>query len=204
MSTSGAVLDVPETAAEPRRRAKISPLMIGGVIALAVAAYAVRSILHARHHVTTDNAQIDGHITPIASKVQAFVDRVLVEDNQRVKAGDTLAVLDARALQLRLTQAEADYASALASLGSAGRTGAGGAGQHAANDNGAAEAGFRAQLRKRRDNVYTVGQNVTYVGYDAGRCAEADRAEAHANSQCAPAISEPVEDIIPGKRLDQI
>ena len=36
-------------------------------------------------HVTTDNAQVDGHITPVAPKVQAFVRRVLVEENQQVK-----------------------------------------------------------------------------------------------------------------------
>jgi membrane fusion protein (multidrug efflux system) len=125
MSTSEAVLDVPASSADApvRSRRKARPLIIGGVIALAAALYAAKTILHARHHVTTDNAQVDGHITPIASKVQAFVDRVLVEDNQRVNAGDTLAVLDTRDLQLRLNQAEADYASALASSGSVGRSG---------------------------------------------------------------------------------
>jgi membrane fusion protein (multidrug efflux system) len=49
--------------------------------------------------------------------VQAFVARVLVDDNQEVKAGDTLLVLDDRDLQLRLRQAEAELAAARAQGG---------------------------------------------------------------------------------------
>ena len=70
---------------------------------------------------STDNAQVDGHITPIAPKVQAFVARVLVDDNQHVKAGDTLVVLDDRDLKVRLQQAEADLASARAATAGGGR-----------------------------------------------------------------------------------
>ena len=40
--------------------------------------------------------------------------RVLVDDNQRVRAGDTLVVLDARSLQARLDEAEADLRAAVA------------------------------------------------------------------------------------------
>ena len=103
----------------PRRR--INPLLIAGALALIAAIWGVSKYLHGRNHVSSDNAQVDGHITPIAPKVQAFVGRVLVEDNQRVKAGDTLVVLDDRDLQVRLAQAEADLANAQASAGT-GRT----------------------------------------------------------------------------------
>ena len=103
----------------PRRR--INPLLIAGALALIAAIWGVSKYLHGRNHVSSDNAQVDGHITPIAPKVQAFVSRVLVEDNQHVKAGDTLVVLDDRDLQVRLAQAEADLANAQASAGT-GRT----------------------------------------------------------------------------------
>jgi len=103
----------------PKRR--INPLLIAGTLALLAAIWGVSKYLHARNHVTSDNAQVDGHITPIAPKVQAFVSRVLVEDNQHVKPGDTLVVLDDRDLQVRLAQAEADLANAQASAGT-GRT----------------------------------------------------------------------------------
>ena len=112
----------PSAAAEPvRPRRRINPLLIAGTLALLAAIWGVSKYLHARNHVTSDNAQVDGHITPIAPKVQAFVSRVLVEDNQHVKAGDTLVVLDDRDLQVRLAQAQADLANAQASAGT-GRT----------------------------------------------------------------------------------
>jgi membrane fusion protein (multidrug efflux system) len=111
----------PAPAAPPRRR--IPPLAIVGVIALGFALYGLRAVLHGRHHVGSDNAQVDGHIAAMAPKVQAFVERVLVEDNQTVRAGDTLVVLDTRELRLRLAQAQADLAIAQASLGAQGRLG---------------------------------------------------------------------------------
>lgn len=76
-----------------------------------------------RSHVESDDAQLDGHITPVAPKVQAFVSRVLVEENQQVRLGDTLVVLDGRDLSVRLAQAEADLATALAAVGTRNRIG---------------------------------------------------------------------------------
>src|SRR3989442_13953400 len=52
----------------------------------------------ARSHVSTDNAQVDGHIIPILPKVGGFVAEVRVQENQNVKAGDTLVVLVERDL----------------------------------------------------------------------------------------------------------
>jgi len=108
-------------AAAARRRPLPLLLALAGVIALA--AWGWHRYQFARVHVETDNAQVDGHITPVAPKVQAFVARVLVEENQHVRAGDTLVVLDDRDLRVRLAQAEADLASALATVGSRERPG---------------------------------------------------------------------------------
>jgi len=105
-------------AGAPATRASRMRLVIILMIAAAGAAWGIRTWLASRHVVTSDNAQIDGHITPIAPKVQAFVSRVLVEDNQEVQLGDTLVVLDSRDLALRLQQARADLASAQAQAGS--------------------------------------------------------------------------------------
>jgi membrane fusion protein (multidrug efflux system) len=43
---------------------------------------------------STDDAQVDGHITPIASKIYGRISKVLVEDNQQVKSGQILAQID--------------------------------------------------------------------------------------------------------------
>ena len=99
------------------------PLILATVGALALVTWGWHRYRFAMNHVETNNAQVDGHITLVAPKVQAFVARVLVDENQPVKAGDTLVVLDDRDLKVRLAQAQADLATAIAAAGSRGRTG---------------------------------------------------------------------------------
>jgi membrane fusion protein (multidrug efflux system) len=45
---------------------------------------------------STDDAFIDGHIINVAPKVAGRVERVLVDDNQTVKKGDVVVILDGR------------------------------------------------------------------------------------------------------------
>lgn len=94
-----------------------TPLVIVSLVALGAAAWGGKNILYSRSHVVTDNAQVDGRLLPIASKIQGFIVRVPVEDNQVVKVGDTLLVLDARDLDARVAQAKADLDAALAMAG---------------------------------------------------------------------------------------
>jgi membrane fusion protein (multidrug efflux system) len=112
-----------EAAAPAAKKKSRRTLYIIGAVALVVLVWGTRRFLYARHHEGTDNAQVDGHITPIAPKVQAFVSEVRVEDNQPVKAGDTLVVLDDRDLKVRLAAVEADLAAARAQAGSQSRAG---------------------------------------------------------------------------------
>jgi len=95
----------------PKRRAP-RPVWIIGLLALIAAVWGTTYYIRTRHLVTTDNAQVEARIAPIASRVQAFVTEVRVDDDQTVKAGDTLLVLDDRDLRLRLRQAEAELTAA--------------------------------------------------------------------------------------------
>jgi membrane fusion protein (multidrug efflux system) len=65
---------------------------------------------------TTDDAQVDGHIANIGSRVAGRVDKVLVQDNQEVKPGDVLIEQDKDELTARLAAAAADEKAAQASL----------------------------------------------------------------------------------------
>jgi membrane fusion protein (multidrug efflux system) len=78
-------------------------------------------------HVSTDNAQIEGHIIPVLPKVGGFVAEVKFEDHQSVKAGDLLVRIDDRDYRAKLAQAEADLAQAVANAGKEGQTGQAGA-----------------------------------------------------------------------------
>jgi membrane fusion protein, multidrug efflux system len=70
----------------------------------------------------TDDAQVDGHITQIAARVGGTVTTVAVTNNQAVKAGDILVVIDPRDYQIAVERAKAELADAQATS-SAARTG---------------------------------------------------------------------------------
>jgi membrane fusion protein (multidrug efflux system) len=110
----------PGPAARPKRPVV---LVLGAVVALILLALGARAIWYARSHVSTDDAQVDGHITPILPRIGGFVAQVRVRDNQWVKAGDTLVVLDDRDYRAHLAQVDADLAALLATVGSRGRVG---------------------------------------------------------------------------------
>jgi membrane fusion protein, multidrug efflux system len=61
---------------------------------------------------STDDAQIDGHIGPVSSRVSGTVIQVNVEDNQIVEAGTVLVQLDQKDYQVALARAQADLADA--------------------------------------------------------------------------------------------
>ena len=69
---------------------------------------------------STDNAQIDGFVFPVSSRVSGYVTRVMVDDNQYVEAGTVLAQLDPKDYELAVAVAKGtlanDEASAAALL----------------------------------------------------------------------------------------
>src|SRR5690242_12975930 len=110
-----------ETAKPKSSRGKV--FLIMGVILLALVGFGARRWIYGLSHVSTDNAQVDGHVIPILPKVGGVVNEVRVEENNRVKAGDTLVVLDDRDYKVRLAQADADLGVALAAVSNRARVG---------------------------------------------------------------------------------
>ncbi len=68
--------------------------------------------------VSTDDAYIKADNTTISPKVSGYLHDVLVGDNERVKAGQTLARIDDRDFKVALVQAKADVAAARAAIAS--------------------------------------------------------------------------------------
>lgn len=87
-----------------------------GAVAVVAIVFGVYKYLHGQHFEKTDDAQVEGDISPIIPKVSGYVDRLLVDDNTIVEKGDTLVVLDDRDLKLRVLQAEAALENAKASI----------------------------------------------------------------------------------------
>jgi membrane fusion protein (multidrug efflux system) len=76
--------------------------------------------LYFHNRESTDDAQVDGHITPIAAKIYGRVAKVMVNDNQPVKAGQVLVQLDPADYQAALDQAKGALALAEGEARSAG------------------------------------------------------------------------------------
>ena len=62
---------------------------------------------------STDDAYVETTTVSVSPKVSGQIVKVLVEDNQEVKAGDVVAVIDKVDYQVRLDQAKAAYERAL-------------------------------------------------------------------------------------------
>jgi membrane fusion protein, multidrug efflux system len=88
----------------------------GGALLLAL----IGLIAYYYNRESTDDAQVDGHITPVASKIYGRVAEVLVNDNEPVKAGQVLVKIDPRDYQASLDQAKAALALAESEAASAG------------------------------------------------------------------------------------
>ncbi|MBR0739947.1 HlyD family secretion protein [Bradyrhizobium liaoningense] len=69
-----------------------------------------------RFLVSTDDAYVKADNTTIAPKVSGYLDRVLVGDNEHVKAGQILARIDDRDFRVALDQTRADVAAANATV----------------------------------------------------------------------------------------
>ena len=65
---------------------------------------------------STDDAFIEGYVTPIAPKVPGYVAQLLIKDNQWVKKGDVLLKIDPRDYETSLAQARADLEAARSQL----------------------------------------------------------------------------------------
>jgi len=86
------------------------------LVVLAVVGYALWKYFGS--YESTDDAQIDGNLVPISTRITGHITDVLVEDAQVVKAGDVLVKIDPRDYQVAAAQAAANLADAEANLAS--------------------------------------------------------------------------------------
>src|SRR6202011_5762993 len=77
------------------------------VLSLACVGCVAAMFVFFSHRVSTDDAQVDSHISSVSPRISGYVDKILVDDNQKVAAGELLARTDPR-----YYPAEADEATA--------------------------------------------------------------------------------------------
>src|SRR6202789_1677253 len=122
VSPNTAAVDQPDSAVEPpppsRRQRRPNPLLIGAIMAVLLA-LGIGWYVYAQGYEDTDDAQVDGHLNPIASRIDGTIKAVHVDDNQAVEAGALLVELDPNDDRVALQQAQAQYDQAMAQLGAA-------------------------------------------------------------------------------------
>jgi membrane fusion protein (multidrug efflux system) len=144
------------TEATPKKRSRAFLFVLIALL-IAGSAFGISKYVHSLHHEETDDAQVEANINPVIPKISGYVTEVRVKDNQRVKKGDTLLLLDDRDLKLKLEQAEAALATAQNNLLSAKAT------TQAARANiGTSEASVKtidAQIDAAQVNVWRTTQD---------------------------------------------
>jgi membrane fusion protein (multidrug efflux system) len=116
--------------------------------------------MHSRRFEDTDDAQVDGNLYQVSSRVSGQVIKVYVEDQQFVHQGDPIADIDPRDYQVALEQAQANLANA--------------------------QAEYQEAVSNVPITSVTVRTNITTAGQDVGG-AQAAVSQAEAQAQAAVA-----------------
>jgi len=87
----------------------IAVLILGG-------GFGTYKYIRSQSHETTDDAQIESNISPVIPKVSGYIQKVYVQDNQEVKKGDTLLVIDNSDYKIKVEEAEANLSAAKGQL----------------------------------------------------------------------------------------
>ncbi len=100
----------------PKKKKKnIFPIILI-VIVLVAAFFGTQKYLYFQHHEDTDDAQIEGDVSPVLPRVPGYVTKLNITDNVKVNKGDTLVKLDDKDFIIKVNQAEAALENAMANV----------------------------------------------------------------------------------------
>lgn len=101
---------------DEKKRPGKKPLIILGIVVVVMVIVAAVWWFLTRNEETTDDAFTEGNAVTIAPKVAGYVTELHIGDNQRVKKGDLLVVIDPRDAKAQRDQAQAQVGLAEAQL----------------------------------------------------------------------------------------
>jgi membrane fusion protein (multidrug efflux system) len=94
---------------------KVLPIILG-ILLLGGAIFGVKEYIYYSKHVDTDDAQVDGDISPVVARVGGYVDSIFFEENMHVNKGQILVKIDPRDYKVKLEQALAAQVGASAGV----------------------------------------------------------------------------------------
>ncbi|WP_184547932.1 HlyD family secretion protein [Mucilaginibacter sp. FT3.2] len=89
---------------------------IAGIIALALCIWGGIAVYDFYNYDETNDAQVEEYINPITSRVSGYIKEIRYDENQDVKKGDTLLVIDNREYALQRQEGEAGLQNAKAQV----------------------------------------------------------------------------------------
>jgi membrane fusion protein (multidrug efflux system) len=104
-----------ESIARPEHRRQWRRHALLGLVALAVVAAGAYGVYLWRYwdrHVSTDDAFVEAHVSPVSARIRGTVMKLDVRDNEQVAAGAVLVRLDTRDFEVKVEQARAALRSA--------------------------------------------------------------------------------------------
>jgi membrane fusion protein (multidrug efflux system) len=91
-------------------------LLFASALGILILAGALAFWLYSRTYESTDDAQVDGHLNGITSRIDGVIKAVGVEENQSVQAGQLVVEMDSRDYEVALEQAQAQLLKSQADL----------------------------------------------------------------------------------------
>lgn len=89
---------------------------IAGIILVALAVWGIITLFELRRYEETNDAQVEEYINPVTSRVTGYISKINYEENQDVKKGDTLLVIDDSEYVLQEQEANAALMNARAQI----------------------------------------------------------------------------------------
>lgn len=90
---------------KPRIKKRVIFIIVLAILAVLVGVY----VFHETQYQSTDDAYVDTTTVNVSPRVSGQIEEVYVKDNQFVKEGDLVAVIDSADYKIRIDQAEANY-----------------------------------------------------------------------------------------------
>lgn len=102
---------------EPKKKPnKVIPIILG-IILIGGIIFGIKEYIYYSKHIDTDDAQVDGDVSPVVARVGGYVDSIFFEENTHVTAGQVLVKIDDRDYKVRLEQAMSAQKGASAGVG---------------------------------------------------------------------------------------
>jgi len=87
------------------------------IVCVSLVAWGVLTLFHLYTYEETEDAQVEAYINPVTARVSGFIKEIRYQENQNVKKGDTLLIIDSQEYQLQKEQAMAGLQNSKEQIG---------------------------------------------------------------------------------------